>query len=105
MADGVFDDYTKLGNAIVVRAARDLARVYADFRRIILRGEKIERMEEYRAYGIERFFFSDLYNAITEINGQKIIELLRKEAGIEKKNSLDWRVTSNQTKPVLRRVR
>lgn len=97
-------DYTRLGEAVIVVAIKDLARVYADFRRIILRGGTIDRAEEYRAYRIERFFFSDLYHAITEIDGQRIIDLLRKEAGIEKKDS-DWRTSNQKTVHVARSVR
>ena len=97
-------DYTRLGEAIIVVAARDLANVYADFRKIILRGGTIDRAEEYRAYRIEKFFFSDLYHAITEIDGQRIIDLLRKEAGIEK-NNLDWRVSNQKPVHVARSVR
>lgn len=95
-------DYTRLGNAIIVVAVRDLATVYADYRRIILSGGKIDRAEEYRAYRIERFFFSDLYSAITKIDGQRIIDMLRKEAGIEKKD-IDWR--ASKQKPVRAAVR
>lgn len=97
-------DYTRLGEAIIVVAVNDLAKVYADFRKIILRGGKIDKVEEYRAYRIEKFFFSDLYSAITKINGQRIIDLLRKEAGIEK-NNLDWRVSNQKPVKTVRSVR
>lgn len=97
-------DYTRLGEAIIVMAVKDLANVYADFRTIILRGGTIDRVEEYRAYRIEKFFFSDLYSAITKINGQRIIDLLRKEAGIEK-NNLDWRVSNQKPVKTVRTVR
>lgn len=50
-------DYMRLGEAIIVMAVKDLANVYADFRKIILRGGKIDRVKEYRAYRIEKFFF------------------------------------------------
>ena len=97
-------DYKRLGEAIIVVAVRDLARVYADFRRIILRGGKIDRAEEYRAYRIERFFSSDLYHAITEIDGQRIIDSLRKEAGIEKKD-IDWCARTQKPVNAVRNVR
>lgn len=97
-------DYMRLGEAIIVMAVKDLANVYAGFRKIILRGGKIDRVEEYRAYMIEKFFFSDLYSAITKINGQRIIDLLRKEAGIEK-NNLDWRVSNQKPVKTVRSVR
>lgn len=97
-------DYMRLGEAIIVMAVKDLANVYADFRKIILRGGKIDRVKEYRAYRIEKFFFSDLYSAITKINGQRIIDLLRKEAGIEK-NNLDWRVSNQKPVKTVRSVR
>ena len=68
------DGYTKLANAIVVRAAQD----YRQALRALKRNPKNDAAQN-TVREAERFFRSGWYQALTAVDGEYLIEMLRKE--------------------------
>lgn len=68
------DPYEKLANAIVLLAAKD-------YRNALKRLKKTPRNREAKAAAsdLERFFRSGWYSALTSVDGEFLIENLRKE--------------------------
>jgi len=68
------DPYEKLANAIVLLAAKD-------YRRALKRLKKYPRDREAKAAvaDLERFFRSGWYSALTSVDGEYLIENIRKE--------------------------
>lgn len=69
------DPYQNLANAIVLEAVRDYREALRCYRR---NGEENDEMRR-----CERFFRSAWYEMLTEVDGEYLIEQLRKEAGVE----------------------
>ena len=100
------DPYLKLANAIIIQAAKDYRvalremRSYADIEAELLLSEKllakkaVKREEEKDRLlaslkrvkadikEIEDFFHSRLYSILTDVNGDYILDGLRKEVGV-----------------------
>ena len=68
------DPYEKLANAIVILAAND-------YRSALKRLKKTPRNREAKAAAsdLERFFRSGWYSALTSVDGEYLIENIRKE--------------------------
>ena len=68
------DPYEKLANAIVLLAAKD-------YRSALKRLKKTPRNREAKAADsdLERFFRSGWYSALTSVDGEYLIENIRKE--------------------------
>lgn len=69
------DPYEKLANAVVLQAVSDYRTAV---KRIRKNPRNREAAEEARA--IERFFRSSWYQVLTSVDGEYLIERLRKEA-------------------------
>lgn len=69
------DPYEKLANAIVLSAARDYR---AALKRLKKNPKNKDAMQD--AMACERFFHSGWYSTLTSVNGEYLIERLRKEA-------------------------
>lgn len=69
------DPYEKLANAIVLSAARDYR---AALKRLKKNPKSKDAMHD--AMACERFFRSGWYSTLTSVNGEYLIERLRKEA-------------------------
>lgn len=67
--------YQELANAIVLQAAEDYRKALRKLRRNPGYGEALRMKEE-----VERFFRSKWYTALTTVDGEWLIAMLRKEA-------------------------
>ena len=67
--------YERLGNAIVIQAARDYRTALKKLKKNPKNKDAIEE-----ALQIERFFGSSLYQMLTSVDGDYLISQLRKEA-------------------------
>ena len=68
------DPYEKLANAIVIQAAKD----YRTAERKLKRNPR-NQLAKAEADSIERFFRSDWYNCLTEVDGEMVLRKLREE--------------------------
>lgn len=68
------DAYEKLANAIIIQAAKDYRMAKRKLRR--KPGNKDAKAE---AESIERFFRSDWFRALTEVDGEMLIRKLNEE--------------------------
>ena len=66
------DPYENLANAIIIQAAKD----YRHALKAPGKPGNVKTMEE-----CERFFQSQLFRLLTDIDGEALVEELRKEAG------------------------
>ena len=76
------DPYILLSEAIVLSALNDLKRDYRKLKKALLKGWPTTECEA-RARFSERFFFSELYFAITELDGKRVIKCARHSVGID----------------------
>ena len=70
----MYEPYEALANAIVEFAAKEYIKEY----RKALRGNRVER--NYELKRLERFFLSPWYAVLTDVDGEWLIEQLKKEA-------------------------
>lgn len=70
----MYEPYEALANAIVEFAAKEYIQEY----RKALRGNRVER--NYELKRLERFFLSPWYTVLTDVDGDWLIEQLKKEA-------------------------
>ena len=70
----MYEPYEALANAIVEFAAKE----YIKDDRKALRGNRVERSYELKR--LERFFLSPWYAVLTDVDGDWLIEQLKKEA-------------------------
>ncbi len=68
------DPYEKLANAIVIQAAKD----YRTALRKLKRNPR-NQLAKAEADSIERFFRSDWYKCLTEVDGEMVLRKLREE--------------------------
>lgn len=68
------DPYEKLVNAIVIQAAKD----YRTALRKLKRNPR-NQLAKAEADSIERFFRSDWYKSLTEVDGEMVLQKLREE--------------------------
>ena len=68
------DPYEKLANAIVIQAAKD----YRTAERKLKRNPR-NQLAKAEADSIERFFRSDWYKCLTEVDGEMVLRKLREE--------------------------
>ena len=68
------DPYEKLANAIVIQAAKD----YRTALRKLKRNPR-NQLAKAAADSIERFFRSDWYKCLTEVDGEMVLRKLREE--------------------------
>ena len=68
------DSYEKLANAIVIQAAKD----YRTAERKLKRNPR-NQLAKAEADSIERFFRSDWYKCLTEVDGEMVLRKLREE--------------------------
>lgn len=76
------DPYLLLSEAIVVKAISDLKSNYRKIKKSLLNGWAITECGA-KARFTERFFFSELYGTITEIDGERVIKHARHSVGID----------------------
>ena len=70
----MYEQYEALANAIVTFAAKEYIKEY----RKLIRAGKEDKSNEVKR--LESFFLSSWYTALTSVDGQWLIEQLRKEA-------------------------
>lgn len=68
------DPYEKLANAIVIQAAKD----YRTAERKLKRNPR-NQLAKAEADSIDRFFRSDWYKCLTEVDGEMVLRKLREE--------------------------
>ena len=68
------DPYEKLANGIVIQAAKD----YRTALRKLKRNPR-NQLAKAEADSIERFFRSDWYKSLTEVDGEMVLQKLREE--------------------------
>ena len=68
------DPYEKLANGIVIQSAKD----YRTALRKLKRNPR-NQLAKAEADSIERFFRSDWYKCLTEVDGEMVLRKLRKE--------------------------
>lgn len=68
------DPYEKLANAIVIQAAKDYRTVLRKLKR-----NPRNQLAKAEADSIERFFRSDWYKCLTEVDGEMVLRKLREE--------------------------
>ena len=68
------DGYTKLANAIVIRAAQDYRQSFRALKRNPKNDVALNTIRE-----VEQFFRSGWYQALTAVDGEYLIEMLQKE--------------------------
>lgn len=71
------DPYERLGNAIIIQAAKDY--------RVALRRlsrNRCSRDAQIQVDEIEKFFRSELYGVLTEVDPEMLIRKLREEQGL-----------------------
>ena len=73
--DGNFDPYEEIANAIVLQACHDYQNAY----RRHLRRSGIVDKPDYELVALENFFRSDWYKILTSVDGEYLMERLRKE--------------------------
>lgn len=75
-----YNPYEELGNAIVIQAANDYERELARFIRARRRGNrKMEEDAKTEIKFLEKFFRSDWYKMLTEVDSEYMIRNLRKK--------------------------
>ena len=80
---GNFDPYEEIANAIVIQACNDYKNAY----RRHLRRSGIVDKPDYELVALENFFRSDWYKILTSVDGEYLMERLRKEVIEEQKKS------------------
>ena len=71
------DPYELLGNAIIIQAAKDYRMALRRLSR-----NRCNRDAQVQADDIERFFHSELYSALTDVDPDMLIRKLREEQGL-----------------------
>ena len=92
------DPYLLLGEAIVTSGVSDLKQRYKQLKRALIKSWDVSVYAAH-ARREEAFFFSELYSAITSIDGRKIIKYVREQVGIGYKNG-KWFATDIECQPV-----
>ena len=72
------DPYERLGNAIIIQAAKDYRMALRRLSR-----NKCNRDAQEQVDDIERFFHSDLFGVLTDLDPDMLIRKLREEQGYE----------------------
>ena len=80
---GNYDPYEEIANAIVIQACNDYKNAY---RRHLRRSGIVEK-PDYELVALENFFRSDWYKILTSVDGEYLMERLRKEVIEEQKKS------------------
>ena len=73
--EGNYDPYEEIANAIVIQACNDYKNAY----RRHLRRSGIVDSPDYELRALENFFRSDWYKILTSVDGEYLMERLRKE--------------------------
>ena len=81
--EGNYDPYEEIANAIVIQACNDYKNAY----RRHLRRSGIVDKPDYELVALENFFRSDWYKILTSVDGEYLMERLRKEVFEEHKKS------------------
>ena len=81
--EGNDDPYEEIANAIVIQACNDYKNAY----RRHLRRSGIVDKPDYELVALENFFRSDWYKILTTVDGEYLMERLRKEVIEEQKKS------------------
>ena len=68
------DNWENLANAIIISAVKDYAKAY---RRVLRRPDSITAHEEVKK--LERFFFSDWYAKLTDLDPHYLLDRLKGE--------------------------
>lgn len=70
----MIDPYERLGNAVIIQAAKDYRRALKKLKRNPENGEAKQTKSE-----IERFFCSDWFRELTSADGEMIMKKIREE--------------------------
>ena len=81
--EGNYDPYEEIANAIVIQACNDYKNAY----RRHLRRSGIVDTPDSELVALENFFRSDWYQILTSVDGEYLMERLRKEVIEEQKKS------------------
>ena len=71
------DPYERLGNAIIIQAAKDYRMALRRLSR-----NRCNRDAQIQVDDIESFFHSELYSALTDVDPDMLIRKLREEQGL-----------------------
>ena len=74
---GIEENYEKLANAIIIQAADDYRKAAKRLKHNPNHRESKETIEE-----VERFFRSDWYSVLTDVDGEFLLRKLKEEAGL-----------------------